>query len=495
MNSNRHIAILDIGSNAIRLVIYDSLNRTPVKIHNERIVCNLAADLSKTDRISDEAFKKAIEGIGSFARLIKDMNITNVRAVATAAIRDAENGQDLIDRVKADYNFVVEIIDGDDEARLSALGVLANGMGRNGIIGDFGGGSLELIVVEEGEVKQKVSIPIGSHRLLSEQSKEDIIKKINEALDTVDFLDSYIGKNFYALGGSWRSMAKAHINMVDYPIRTIDHYRIEGNKVMDFAQLISKQNQASMEKTMGLPRKRVKDLSVASLVMLELFKRIKPSNVYFSGTGLREGLLFEQMPAKSPDEDVLILSCIKYVSRNSRFNDMQMFEYLYDWILPLFAGKDAKILRWLKASCYLSDVSLYEHEEYQADHAFQRLLVMPFYGITHEGRAFLALTEYVRYNGYIRRNYRSKGKPEINRISQMILDSKTVDLTLIAGLALHMAYILTGGDLHLLNNSKFVVEGKNLKFEMKNGEKIVNIDSANETLLRIAEAMRLELKL
>lgn len=495
MNSNRYIAILDIGSNAIRLVIYDSLNRTPVKVHNERIVCNLAADLSKTSLISDEAFNKAIEGIGSFARLIKDMNIVNIRAVATAAIRDAENGQELIDKVKDKYNFVVEIIDGDDEAYFSALGVMANGMGRNGIIGDFGGGSLELIMVDEGEIKDKVSIPIGSHRLLSEQSGEDVVKKINDALDTVDFIDSYIGKNFYALGGSWRSMAKAHINMVDYPIRTIDHYRIDGSKAMDFAQLISKQNQASMEKIMGLPRKRIKDLGVASVVMLELFKRIKPSNVYFSGTGLREGLLFEQMPEKTPEEDVLILSCIKYVSRNSRFNDMKDFEHLFEWIKDLFEGQDFKIMRWLKASCYLSDISLYEHDEYQADHAFQRLLVMPFYGITHEGRAFLALTQYVRYNGYLKRNFRSKGKSEINRISQMILDSKTVDLTLIAGLALHMAYILTGGNLRLLDNSRFVVEDRYLKFEMKNGEKIVNIDSAYEVLTKIAEAMRLEVKI
>jgi len=494
MISDQHVAIIDIGSNAARLVIYDSLDEAPFKIHNERIICNLGADLSKTNRISKENFQKGIDALARFSKLIKTMNIKVVRAVATAAIRDADNGREFIEQVRKDYNFNIDILDGDDEARLSAQGVMCNGMGQDGIIGDFGGGSLELIVVENSEVKNKVSMPIGSHRLLSEPNKGAVIKKVNAELDKLDFLNDFKGKSFYALGGSWRSMAKAHIHMISHPIKTLDHYMIEYDKALDFIKLLSKQNPATIEKIIGVQKKRVRDMGVAAIAMLELFKRIEPKNVIFSGTGLREGLLFEQLPENLKTDDLMLASCKKLVTASSRFKDTAVLENLYEWIKPLFASRSKRDLRLIKASCYLSDVSLYEHEEYQAEHALERILVMPFYDISHEERAFLALVQHVRYKGFYRHNYKGKAKTEpVARIVNGILNNDDVNLAFAIGMAIHMAYLLTAGELSLLKDSKFVINNGNIKFEIADDSKIMYVESVEVAFQRIAEILDLKI--
>jgi len=490
---NKHIAIIDIGSNAVRLVIFDDLTNAPFKIHNERIVCNLGEELSKTNFISEENYKSGINAIARFSRLINAMGIKKVRAVATAAIRDAKNGKDFIEQVKKEYNFNIDIIDGDDEAKLSALGVMSNGMAKDGIIGDYGGGSLELIVVEDSKVIKKASLPIGSHRLLDEEGKSGVVQKVNSELDKLDFLKDYKNKTFFALGGSWRSMAKAHIQMINYPIRTLDHYLIEADKAFDFVKFISKQNPATIEKELGLPKKRVRDMRVASITMLELFKRINPSSLVFSGTGLREGLLFEQMSEETKSQDFMVQSCKKLVADNCRFKNPSVLDSLYEWAKPLFKD-NKKALRLLRASCYLSDISFFDHEEYQAEHAFNRILVMPFYDITHKERAFLALVQNVRYKGFLKRNYKGKAKSEpLARVIQNFLDDGEINLAGAIGLVLHIAYLLTGGELSLLSNSKFTVEGKNLSFDIKDESSSMYGSSIMTSLERIAEALDFEL--
>ncbi|MBU6476262.1 MAG: exopolyphosphatase, partial [Alphaproteobacteria bacterium] len=178
--AKNYVAVIDIGSNAVRLVVYDGLNRAPFRIHNERNICNLGADLGRTGRLNPLSVKKALNSIRRFSGLLAAMKVSHVRAVATAAVRDAADGRDFIDTVQKEFGLKIEVINGEEEARLSALGVLANGFGRDCVIGDFGGGSMELIVVENGEVKHKASLPLGSHRLQAEKGRAarvDMVEK------------------------------------------------------------------------------------------------------------------------------------------------------------------------------------------------------------------------------------------------------------------------------------------------------------------------------
>jgi exopolyphosphatase/guanosine-5'-triphosphate,3'-diphosphate pyrophosphatase len=485
--TKNYVAIIDIGSNAVRLVVYDGLNRAPFRIHSERAICNLGADLGTTGSLNPDSVKKALNSIRRFSGLLAAMKVANIRAVATAAVRDAKDGKDFIDTVQKEFGLTVTVIDGEEEARLSALGVVANGPGGgNIVIGDYGGGSLELIVVENSLVRHKASLPLGSHRLLAEKGRAARVEMIVRHLDSAGFLKDYAGLDFYAMGGAWRSMATAHMNMVHCPLRVLDHYQIGGKKAAEFAGIVARQNPAALEKTMGMSQKRLRDMSVAALTMEQLFEKIRPRQLIFSGTGLREGLLFDQLPPAAHKQDALIAGCAKIALKISRFDDLKAFMILAQWMTPLFAGQDAAFMRLLEASCLLSDTGWFEHEDYQAEHAFQRILVMPFYAIDHTGRAFLAMTQYVRYKGYTKRI------DEVTKPAQKLLADRTIDLAATIGLAQRMGYLLTGGALGLLRQTELKVTQKQLILKLNEQADTLNADIIRDALKTLAERMGLE---
>jgi len=480
--AKNYIAIIDIGSNAVRLVVYDGLNRAPFRIHNERNICNLGADLGKTGYLNPEGIKKALNSIRRFSGLLTAMKITNIRAVATAAVRDAKDGKDFIDTVQKEFGLTITVIDGEEEARLSALGVLANGFGNDGVIGDYGGGSLELIVVEGGEVKHKASLPLGSHRLQAERGRAAQLEMVEKHLAGVSFLKECEERDFYAMGGAWRSMATAHMSMVQYPFKLLDHYQVDGKKAIEFAAKLASEPPSTLERSVGLSKKRLRDVSVAALAMECLFR---PRRLIFSGTGLREGLVYDQLNTAAKQQDALISGCAKIALKISRFDDLKNFMILSQWMTPLFAGQDEQFMRLMEASCLLSDTGWFEHEEYQASHAFERILVMPFYGIDHPGRAFLAMTQYVRYKGYVRReNYHEN----VIVPALKLLADRTIDLAAQIGLAQRMGYLLTGGALGLLRQTELEVTPKQVILKLHDND-MLNADVISDAMKSLAEKM------
>jgi exopolyphosphatase/guanosine-5'-triphosphate,3'-diphosphate pyrophosphatase len=473
--AKNYVAVIDIGSNAVRLVVYDGLNRAPFKVHTERVICNLGADLATTGYLNPAAVKKALNSLRRFSALLAEMKIKNVRAVATAALRDAKNGKDFIVAVEKECGLTIAVIDGNEEARLAALGVLANGFSGAGVIGDYGGGSLELIVVENHHVQHKVSLPLGSHRLLAEKSRAARVKMVEMQLDNAGFLKECKGLDFYAMGGAWRAMAKAHMHMSQYPLQLLDHYQLEGKKAAEFAGVVSRQSAARLEKSSGMSGKRIGDMGVAALAMEILFKKIRPRRLIFSGTGLREGVLFDQLKPAVLKQDALLASCAKITAYAGDSKD------LYHWLEPLFAGQGAEFSRLLEASCLLSGVSSLEHEDYQAEHAFRRILVMSFYGIDHAGRAFLALSQYVRYEGHL--------DADVAAVAQKLLDHKRIDLAVMAGQAQRLGYLLTGGALELLGQAEFKVTPKKLVLKLKGRTAALNAGVVGDALKYLAESM------
>jgi exopolyphosphatase/guanosine-5'-triphosphate,3'-diphosphate pyrophosphatase len=280
-------------------------------------------------------------------------------------------------------------------------------------------------------------------------------------------------------------MATAHIHMKGHPLRLLDHYQVPGKKAAEFAALISRQSIASLEKMAGVSKKRVKDMGVAALTMEILFEKIRPKQLIFSGTGLREGLLFDQLTPAVQRQDALIASSAKVALKISRFDDLKAFKILSAWIAPLFSNQNEEFSRLLEASCLLSDASWFEHEDYQAEHAFQRLLVMPFYGIDHAGRAFLALSQYVRYKG--RHEFDHVTKP-----AQKLLDDQMIDQAVVAGLAQHIGYLLTGGALSLLRQTELKMTPKQLILELKDKSGMLNADVVREALEELAKKLARE---
>lgn len=476
-----YVAVIDIGSNAVRLVVYDGLNRAPFKIHNERTQCHLGKHLATTGKLNPEGVAAALDSIGRYAGLIKAMKIGQVRAVATAAMRDAEDGAAFIKKVKDDFGLQIRIIEGEEEARLSASGVMMNGLGAQGVIGDYGGGSLELIVIEKDVVKHKASLPLGAHRLHAIRTREGRIKSVDDQLAAVPFLKNFKGQDFYAIGGAWRSMARAHMHLVKHPLHVLDHYTVDGKKAAEFAELISRQSVASLKKTVGMMEKRLHDIGVAALAMHRVFDILKPARLIFSGTGLREGMLYDSLAPEIQKQDALIASSRKMALHTSRFGDLEAFDTLAKWMAPLFEREEAKTQRLLRAGALLSDIGWFEHEDYQARHAFERILVMPFYGIDHPGRAFLALMQYARYNG--------DEIDEIQHIIQKLLDPKQVTAAIIAGLAQRMGYLLSGGALGLLKDSAIEVTRDKVILKLQAKSHMLNAEVVGRALEKLAQAM------
>lgn len=466
--AKEHIAVIDIGSNAVRLVIYDRLDRAPVRLHNERNICNLGSDLGLTGKLNPAGVKKALDSIGRFKGLTDAMGIKHVHAVATAALRDASDGGDFIAHVKKEYGFTIRLIEGEEEARLSAYGVLMNGLGDRGIIGDYGGGSLELIVVDKGTILERISLPIGSHRLLAFGDRAARMAAVDVALAQADFLRRYKGFDFYALGGAWRSIAKAHIRATSHPMEVLDQYTLEGKAASEYVDFLSRQSPAALETKAGFSRKRVQDVIVGALTMERVFSILSPRRLIFSGTGLREGMLYDALPAKVKREDGLIAACRKMALHLGRSNDLKGYQQLLAWLTPLFPDMQAPLLRMLEAACLLSDISWAEHEDYQARHAFDRLLVAPLYAIDHPGRAFLALATYIRYAG------------------KSPSGAGTDPAAMVVGLALRAAYLLTGGALRLLKDTQLRMTPKYLTLTLKGKTAALEADAIQEVMTDLA---------
>ncbi len=476
-----YVAIIDIGSNAVRLVVYDGLNRAPFKIHNERTQCHLGKELGKTGRLNPEGIESALAAIGRFSGLISAMKIGQVRAVATAAMRDAADGPDFIAKVQKQFGLKIEIIEGNEEARLAAQGVLMNGLGKKGMIGDYGGGSLELIVIGDGAVKEKASLPIGGHRLHAIDTLEGRIAAIDKHLASVPFLQNYKSEDFYAMGGAWRSMGRAHMHAAKHPLLVLDHYTIDGKQAQNYAAEIAGQTPEGLKSTVGIMEKRLHDMSVAALTMQRLFNIIEPKRLIFSGTGLREGLLYDQLPAWMQKQDALLVSCEKIAHHTSRFDDMAGFEQLTSWAQNLFADKSPAFQRLLKASCLLSDMGWFETEDYQADLAFQRILVAPLYGIDHRDRAFLAYAAYIRYNGENAADVRGQLGEQ--------MDSELAEKAVIAGLSQRLGYMLTGGALTLLRGTSLTNDAKKLTLSVTPEGKTLLAEYPTKALERLGNAM------
>lgn len=464
----------------MRLAVYDDLSRAPFKIHSEGAVCNLGSDLTTTGRLNPAAAQKALASIRRFSGLMAEMKVKNVRAVATAAVRDAKDGKKFAAQLKKECGIAVKVIDGGEEARLSAAGVLTSGFCADGVIGDYGGGSLELIVVKNGRVTQKASLPLGSHRLLAKPGRPARISAIDEALGKVAFLKHCAGRDFYAMGGSWRFLATAHMHRERYPLRLLDRYQVEGKKAAAFAARIARQSPAALEKTFSMTEGRARDIGVAALAMERLFKKIRPRQIIFSAAGLREGLLFDLLTPATRRQDALISSCAKIASKTSRLDGTAPFKTLFDWMLPIFPGHDAEFSRLLEASCLLSDGGWLDHENYQAGHAFERVLTLPFYGIDHGGRVFLALSQYVRY----------RGCADIAAPALALLDKKMTGLAVTAGLAQRLGYLLTGGALEVLRRTELRLTPRRLALKLDQQTGALNTAAALNSLQGLAAVVK-----
>jgi exopolyphosphatase/guanosine-5'-triphosphate,3'-diphosphate pyrophosphatase len=440
---SRRAAVVDIGSNSIRLVVFDQPSRSPVPIFNEKILCGLGRGLGASGRLNDDGAALALDSLVRFVRLARAMRVGRIDLLATAAVREATNGAAFAAEVKRRCGVPIRVLSGADEARLSARGVVCGVPAADGIMGDLGGGSLELVRIAKGRLGAHATLPLGPLRQDETTMSDRAVAQelIDRELARLDWLGEGRGLTFYPVGGAWRTLARIHMEQTNYPLHIIQQYRLARRQAEDFLQLVGGLSRRSLAAMPGMTRRRADVLPFAALLMGRILRLARPDQVEFSAFGLREGFLFGRLPARERKADPLIAGAKAWAV--DRFGAMG--EGLDRWVAPLFEAQGAAEARLRLAICHLSDLAWREHPDYRAALAFERVLHLPVSGIDHRQRIHAAVAIHVRYGG-------SRDDQPARNFCRM-LDEDEQGQAVALGLALRLAYSLSGATPALLRQS------------------------------------------
>ena len=397
------IAIIDIGSNSVRLVAYEGLSRSPTPIFNEKVMCGLGKKVLSTGRLADDAMAKALAALARFRVLVDTMGIKLVKVIATAAARDASNGPDFLARCAEVTGIFPDLISGKREAELSALGIVSGIWKPDGVAGDLGGGSLELIDVKGDRLGKGVTLPLGALSLQdrSGDSVRKAKKIIREGITGLPQLAALNGRTFYAIGGTWRALARLHMRQRGYPLQVMHNYVISADDAADFAALVERVETDTLDSIEAVSTSRRPLLNYGAMLLEEIINAAHPREIVVSAMGVREGLLYEMLDKKERALDPLLVAANDLNILRSRAPEHG--HELIDWTdafiesSGLIETLEEKRLR--RAACLLADIGWRAHPDYRGEQSFNIIANAGFIGVDHPGRAFLALAVAYRHLG------------------------------------------------------------------------------------------------
>jgi exopolyphosphatase / guanosine-5'-triphosphate,3'-diphosphate pyrophosphatase len=442
------IAVIDLGSNSLRLVVFERLGGTLFPLLNEKVMCGLARGMSGTGRLNPEGMALALVNLRRFVALARAIGVDHLAVLATAAVRDASNGKAFATELERECRVKVDIIGGAEEARLSALGVLAGIPDADGLVGDLGGGSIELIPVGpatggRGAIGGGVTLPLGPLRLAELGSARAVSERVEWALAGAAPLRAAGGRNLYFVGGAARTIARLHMEHTHYPLHVIHQYTIGRGEAEGFLDIIARQSRKSLERITAVSRRRLETVQLAAAILHKTVAAAAPQKVVFSAFGLREGYAWGRIPAAERGPDPLIAACAAIADSQSRFHADG--DRLQAWIAPIFPGLGEARRRLHRAASWLSDIAWSEHPDYRAERAFNRALTVPFAAVSHPERVFVANALHARYGGL--------ADDPIKLATRPLLDDRAADEVRSLGLAMRLAYTLCGGTIELLSSA------------------------------------------
>jgi exopolyphosphatase/guanosine-5'-triphosphate,3'-diphosphate pyrophosphatase len=468
------VAVIDIGSNSVRLVVYEALTRSLLPIFNEKTLCGLGREVQSTGLLAPDAVERALNSLRRFSALCRIMKVGRIHAIATAACRDASNGPDFIARAERICGVHIEILSGTREARLSALGVISGIHEPDGIVGDLGGGSLELVDVHRNIVRSGVTLPLGGLALqdLAHKSLKRAQRIVKNELSNVAQLNTGRGRNFYAVGGTWRALARIHIAQSEYPLQVMHGYSISAADALDFSRRLRRLAAANMLADIELVADARRPLLTYAALVLEYVIRVaKPKTIVFSTFGVREGLLHEKLPEAERAKDGLICAAQKLnalLSRSAR-HGLELMEWT-DRLIRVVKLKETPEDRRLRhAACLLSDIGWRVHPDHRGEQTLSLVVNGNFGAISHEGRAFVGLAVFYRYAGL-----REENRPP--QPIQELLSAAALDRARLLGAALRVAHLISAARPGVLPATQFRSNGRELKlvFEHRLGDLVAD---------------------
>lgn len=392
----KRVGAIDVGSNSVRFVVFDGAARSPAYFYNEKIMCGLGSGVSETGFLNPEGRVRALSALKRFALLAKGMGVAPMSGVATAAVRDAEDGPEFCREVAEATGINLWVASGTEEARLSAQGVFLGWPSAKGLMCDIGGSSMELAELGDGVVGRRVTSQLGPLKLMDAKGGRQGRKAIIDS--SIDDLRAQIDGNYktlFLVGGSWRAIARLDMERRGYPLKVLHEYRMTPQSILQTVKWISGKNVEELRAITGNSEARMRLVPIAAQVLKSLVQRFKPKYIATSSYGIREGLLYEQMPFELKRRDPLIEAC--------RFDEKSYARIpgfgrtLFEFIQPIFRNASPERRRLIKAACLLHDVSWRAHPDYRAEVCFDNATRANLGGLDHQGRIFLGVALLHRY--------------------------------------------------------------------------------------------------
>ncbi|MFO1184292.1 MAG: Ppx/GppA phosphatase family protein [Bauldia sp.] len=450
------IAVIDIGSNSVRLVVYERLTRAPTSLFNEKALCGLGRGIATTGELDPAAVDEALSAIRRFRRLLDQLKVSDVAVLATAAPREAKNGPAFLRSVADIVGVAPTLLSGPQEARLSAFGVVSGFREADGVAGDLGGGSLELIDIKGTTLGPGESYPLGGIRLEESAGKavRQAEKIVAGLLQNSAVLKAAKGRTFYAVGGTWRSLARLHMAQRGYPLRIMHHHSMSGEEALEFCKAVAKQDVDTLPAIDAVAKARRALLPYGAAVLEHVVRVMQPALVTHSVQGVREGYLFDRLDADERSRDPLVAACEELAYLRSR-SPAAMAE-LGPWAGEAFAAlglkETAEEVRLRTAACLLSDISWRAHPDYRGEQSLDLIAYGAFVGIDHPGRAYLALANYYRHVGL--------GSDVHAPWLREIATPRYLERAKVLGAILRVAYLLSAAEAKILPRVTLESRGK-----------------------------------
>lgn len=483
-NRRYRSAVIDIGSNSVRLVVYAGHVRIPSTIFNEKILAGLGSELATTGNIGADNFDQAIVALKRFKILCDELQVSDINIIATAAVRDAHNGPQFVAAAR-DIGLEIEIIDGQQEAHYSALGVMSAFPGQNGIMADLGGGSLELAQIMNGKIVQKISIPMGVLRVKQwfEEGYDRLSSKFHKFTHKLDWNDVEGCENLFLVGGSWRALAHIDMDDTDYPLRVVDHYKIDLERSRSMDKLLEKRANEDFNNSLGISQSRIKTLPQAAALMRCVSEFFEPKSIYASAFGLREGILFSKLDAPTQSLDPLLIGTREFSSSQRRFHGKK--SDLNNWISEIFIDDDMEMCRIREAFCNLGDVAWRANPDFRAEWGLAIGMHGNWAAIDGVGRDILGQALFSCFGG----------GSSIYPKGGQLAGEKAMRRAIAWGLTVRLAQRLSGGRSGILSRSKIHMlgdEDRVLQLQIERNYSDVCGESVIKRLRQLADFMDVE---
>lgn len=488
------IAVVDIGSNSVRLVVYEGAVRAPTPVFNEKIQCGLGKRLADDPSLPEESVDRALKALRRFHAITRTLGAKVVRVIATAAVREASNGQAFIAAAEAAIHQRIEILSGEREAELAAAGIRMGFAKPDGLAGDLGGGSLEIVETTPGHDPHAITLPLGALRLAGEAggSLSRAAKLVDKQFEHASWLaEAGEGRIFYPVGGTFRSIAKLHMTLTGYPLRVMHAYTEDARAMSDFCARIVRAagRRGQYEGYDSVSKGRRDLLPYGALVMQRFLERARSREVVFSATGIREGLLFSLLSPAEQEKDALLVACEELARQRSR--SAAHAGELKRWTDPLFGPggidetEDEERLR--TAACLISDIGWRAHPDYRAEQSLDAIANSVLTGIDHPGRIYLAFSIFFRHSGV---SDPAKDAHEAKYLK--LVGPRLLARARIIAAAIRTAHMISVGMPGVIDETQLVLDRKKLVLHLPMAHADLNGERLARRLAVLARQLDLE---